>query len=128
MFLEQMHKENKELIAVFTQTGFTVDYEIVSKKNLSEENQKNQEAWYTKFLENKYKALWELGFSKQDDWMSQSISFLYFLSNKLIMKISRQPDIEFTREEAELSLNYDELDEIKSRIPFSIGIEFVNEE
>ena len=123
-----MHRENKELIAIFTQTGFTVDYEIVSKKNLSEENQKNQGEWYTRFLEDKYKALWELGFSKQDDWMSQSISFLNFLANKLIMKISRQPDIEFTREEADLSLDYDEFDEIKSKVPFSIGTEFINEE
>lgn len=126
--MEQSHKEKKELIVIFTQTGFTVDYEIVLKKNLSEENQKNQESWYTRFLEDKYKALWELGFSKQDDWMSQSISFLNFLANKLIMKISRQSDIEFTREEAELSLDYDEFDEIKKRIPFSIGIEFINEE
>lgn len=126
--MEQKRKENKELIAIFTQTGFTLDYEIVLKKNLSQENQKNQEAWYIRFLEDKYKALWELGFSKQDDWMSQSIGFLNFLANKLIMKISRQSDIEFTREEAELSLDYDEFDEIKSRIPFSIGIEFINEE
>lgn len=81
-----------------------------------------------KKTEEKYKAFCELGFSKQDDWMSQSIGFLNFLANKLIMKISRQPDIEFTREEADLSLDYDEFDEIKSRIPFSIGIEFINEE
>lgn len=31
----------KELIVIFTQKGFTVDYEIASKKKLSEENQKN---------------------------------------------------------------------------------------
>lgn len=118
----------KELIVIFTQTSFTVDYEIVSKRNLSEENQKNQELWYEKFLEDKYKSLWELGFSKQDDWMSQSISFLKFLANKLIMKISRQPDIEFTREEAQLYLDYEDFDEIKNKIPFSIGTEFINNE
>lgn len=123
-----MHKENKELIVIFTETEFAVDYEIVSKKNLSEENQKNQDVWYTRFLEDKYEALWELGFSKQDNWMSQSVSFLHFLANKLILKISRQSDIEFTREEAELSLDYDEFDEIKSRVPFSIGAEFINKE
>lgn len=93
---------NKELIAVFTQTDFTVDYEIVSGENLSEGNQKNQESWYARFSEDKYKALWELGFTNQDNWMSQSISFLNFLCYKLIMKISRQPDIEFTSEAAEI--------------------------
>lgn len=126
--MEQKSNENKELIAIFTQTGFIVDYEMVSNKNQWEESQRNQEDWYTKFSKDKYKALWELGFSNQDDWMSQSISFLKFLANKLIMKISRQSDIEYTREEAELSLDCDEFDEIKSRIPFSIGTEFINDE
>ncbi|URZ00286.1 DEAD/DEAH box helicase [Clostridium felsineum] len=125
--MEQKRKENKELIVIFTQTGFTVDYEILKKK-LSEEKQNNQKVWYEKFLDDKYEALWELGFSNQDDWMSQSVSFLYFLANKLILTISRQSDIEFTREEAELALDYDELVDIKSRVPFSIGSEFINEE
>ncbi|MHC6180999.1 DEAD/DEAH box helicase [Clostridium sp. JNZ X4-2] len=43
------------------------------------------------------------------------------------MKISRQSDIEFTREAAELSLGYEDLDEIKNRVPFAIGIEFIND-
>lgn len=126
--MEQSFKEKKELIVIFTQTGFTVDYEIAAKKNLSEVNQKNQESWYTKFLEDKYKALWDLGFTKQDDWMSQSVSFLYFLANKLIIKLSKQSDIEFTREDAELFLDYEELEEIKNRVPFAIGMEFINDE
>lgn len=44
------------------------------------------------------------------------------------MKISRQPDIEFTREAAEISLDDEETQEIKNRIPFSIGTEFINDE
>ena len=126
--MEKNFKEKKELIVIFTQTGFTVDYEIAAKKNLSEENQKNQEDWYTKFLEDKYKALWDLGFMRQDDWMSQTISFLYFIANKLIIKLSRQSDIDITREDAELSLDYEEVEEIKNRVPFAIGTEFINEE
>ncbi|AQS10286.1 RNA polymerase-associated protein RapA [Clostridium saccharobutylicum] len=126
--MEQSFKEKKELTVIFTQTGFAVDYEIAAKKKLSQENQKNQEDWYRKFLEDKYKALWDFGFTKQDDWMSQSISFLYFLANKLIMKLSKQSDIEFTREEAELFLDYDEFEEIKNRVPFAIGMEFINDE
>ncbi|MHC1682960.1 MAG: DEAD/DEAH box helicase [Clostridiaceae bacterium] len=126
--MEQRLKENKELIVIFTEEGFTVDYEAATKKKLSEENKKNQEIWYTRFSEDKYKALWDIGFINQNEWMSHSIGFLNFLSNKLIMKISRLPDIEFTREDAEFSLDYDDIEEIKRRIPFSIGIEFINEE
>lgn len=125
--MNQNHKENKELIVIFTQASFTVDYEVLHNQKLSDKNQKNQELWYEKFLEDKYKALWELGFSNQDDWMSPSISFLKFISNKLITKISRQSDIEFTREKAALNLDYDEFNDIRNRIPFSIGIEFIND-
>jgi non-specific serine/threonine protein kinase len=64
---------------------------------------------------------------RQDDWMSQSISFLYFVANKLITKLSKQSDIEITREEAELFLDYEEVEEIKNRVPFAIGMEFIND-
>ncbi len=123
--MEKVLKEKKELIVIFTKNGFTVDYETANKKNLSEEN---QEVWHEKFLKDKYKALWELGFTNSDDWMSHSIGFLNFLASKLIMKISRQSDIEITREAADLALDYEELYEIKNRIPFSIGMEFINDE
>lgn len=126
--MEQNFKEKKELIVIFTETGFTVDYEIADKKKLSEDNQKNQEYWYAKFIEDKYKALWDLGFSRQDDWMSQTVNFLYFIASKLIVKLSRQSDIEFTRENAELFLEFGEFEEIKNRVPFAIGMEFINEE
>ncbi|MBV7276554.1 DEAD/DEAH box helicase family protein [Clostridium sp. PL3] len=126
--MEQRSKEKKELIVIFTEKGFTVDYEIADKKKLSEDNQKNQEYWYTRFIEDKYKALWDLGFSRQDDWMSQTINFLYFIASKLIVKISRQSDIEFTREAAELFLESEELEELESRAPFAIGMEFINED
>ncbi|MBP2031867.1 non-specific serine/threonine protein kinase [Clostridium algifaecis] len=125
--MKERLNEKKELIVIFTRNGFTVDYEMAHKKNLSEENQKNQENWHTKFLKDKYKTLWELGFTNSDDWMSQSISFLNFLANKLIMKISRQSDIEITREASDVALDYEELEEIKNRIPFSIGMEFIDD-
>lgn len=125
--MKKIFKENKELIVIFTETGFTVDYEISDKKKLSEDNQKNQEYWYGKFIEDKYKALWDLGFSKKDDWMSQTISFLYFIASKLTTKLSRQSDIEFTREDVELNLEIEEFEEIKNRVPFAIGMEIVNE-
>lgn len=126
ILLNQSEKEKKELIIIFTQAGFTVDYEIAAKKKISEDYQKNQEEWYLKFIEDKYKALWDLGFTKQDEWMSQTISFLCFLSNKLIEKLSKQSDIEITREEAELFIEHEEIEEIKNRAPFAIGMEFIN--
>lgn len=126
--MEKIFIDKKELMVFFTKTGFTVDYDVTTKKTLSEQNQKAQEIWYTNFIENKYKALWDFGFIVKDEWMAPTISFLYFLSNKFIMKLSRQSDIEFTREEAELNLSKEEIEEIKERVPFAIGMEFIDEE
>ena len=126
--MEQIIKDKKELMVFFTQTGFTVDYELATKKVLSEENQKTQTIWYTHFLEDRYKALWDFGFTQKGDWMSSTISFLYFLSNKFILKLSRQSDIEFTREEADLTLLEEEIEDIKKIVPFAIGTEFIDDE
>ena len=60
--------------------------------------------------------------------MSPTISFIYFLSNQFILKLSRQSDIEFTREEADLNLSEEEFEEIKQRVPFAIGMEFIDDE
>ena len=126
--MEQIITHKKELMVFFTKTGFTVDYELSTKKVLSEENQKTQTSWYTSFLENRYKALWDFGFTQKGDWMSSTVSFLYLLSNKFILKISRQSDIEFTREEADLTLSEEEVEDIKKIVPFAIGTEFIDEE
>src|SRR5471030_31089 len=112
----------------FTKIGFTVDYELATKKVLSEENQKIQISWYTSFLENRYKALWDFGFTQKGDWMSSTVSFLYLVSNKFILKLSIQSDIEFTREEADLTLSEEEVEDINKIVPFAIGTEFIDEE
>ncbi len=126
--MEQIIRDKKELMVFFTQRGFIVDYEEAIKKTLSEENQKTQASWHTRFLENRYKALWDFGFIQKGEWMSSTLSFLYFLSNKFILKISRQSDIEFTREEADLTLSDDEYEDIKKIVPFAIGTEFIDDE
>ena len=126
--MEKSFTDKKELMVFFTQRGFTVDYELATKKVISEENKKIQANWYTRFVEDRYKALWDFGFTEKGEWMALSISFLYFLSNKFILKLSRQSDIEFTREDADLTLLEEETEEIKQRIPFAIGMEFIDDE
>ena len=126
--MKQIFTDQKELMVFFTKTGFTVDYELATKKVISEENQKIQGSWYTRFLDDRYKALWDFGFTQKGEWMSSTVSFLYLLSNKFILKLSRQSDIEFTREEADLTLSEEELEEIKQRVPFAIGMEFMDDE
>lgn len=126
--MEHIFTDKRELMVFFTLKGFTIDYELVTKRVISEENQKTQASWYTRFVEDRYKALWDFGFTQKGEWMSPTISFIYFLSNQFILKLSRQSDIEFTREEADLNLSEEEIEEIKQRVPFAIGMELIDDE
>ena len=108
--MEHIFTDKRELMVFFTLKGFTIDYELVTKRVISEENQKTQASWYTRFVEDRYKALWDFGFTQKGEWMSPTISFIYFLSNQFILKLSRQSDIEFTREEADLNLSEEEIE------------------
>ena len=123
-----MKSNLKELIVIFNENSFVLDYEQNSKLKLSEREYERQEEVYEKFRRNKYNALFNFGFSAKETWMTSSMEFLYFLSNKFITEISKKSDIEFTREETKLELSYDDINEIKERIPFAIGSEFINDE
>jgi non-specific serine/threonine protein kinase len=124
--LKQGIKDSKELIAIFNEKSFILDFQALDKSATSEEYIKAQEEWYERFLEDKYKALWDLGFESKKYWMSQSLSFLNYISEGLIAKLSKQSDIEFTRENADLNLSIEELEAISKKLPFSIGSEFIN--
>lgn len=118
----------KELMAVFNENSFILDYEENKKLKLKEGELEKQREIYENFKEDKYKALFNMGFSEKDYYMSPSLEFLYFLSSKFIDGISKKSDIEFTREETELQFSFEDIDEIKQRIPFAIGSEFINDE
>ncbi|WP_243156390.1 DEAD/DEAH box helicase [Clostridium sp. C8-1-8] len=124
--MKQGIKDSKELIAIFNEKSFILDFQALASPATSEEDIKIQEEWYERFLEDKYKALWDLGFESKKYWMSQSLSFLNYISEGLIAKLSKQSDIEFTRENADLNLSIEELEAISKKLPFSIGSEFIN--
>ena len=78
--MEKSISDKKELMVFFTKEGFTVDYEVSNKKVSSEENRVVQEGWHTRLVEDKYKAVWDFGFIVKDQWMSPTISFLYYIT------------------------------------------------
>ena len=48
------------------------------------------------FEENKYKAMFHLGFLEKASWFSPALEYLYHIADLLIKKLSRQSDIEFS--------------------------------
>lgn len=69
-----------------------------------------------------------MGFLTKEDWFSPAVLYLYQIADALIHQLSKQSDIEFTREEAVITLTEEEIREWKEAVPFVIGMEYVDEE
>ena len=99
---------------IFTKNGFHID-------------EVNDSAWAELFKENKYAALYELGFKNNLKGLTASAFYLYQLSQKFIEVLSHSPELEVAREETIIELSSDDLDYLMSMIPFAIGTEYINE-
>lgn len=121
-------KNQKELNAYFNQESFIV--EVLDDEEidiLEEAKEDNPDIWLERFKLDKYKTLFLLGFLIEKDWFSPSVKFLYHISEMLIDKLSKQPDIELTRDLVQINLSKDEISGIKERLPFANGMEYIDE-
>jgi len=116
-------KESQIFTANFKPKGFQIEY--TEEMDTKESDLKE---WLNRFRIDKYEALFHLGFSTKEKWFSPSILYLYQIADALIHKLSKQSDIEFTREETILTLTQEEIHKWKEDVPFVIGMEYVDEE
>jgi non-specific serine/threonine protein kinase len=116
-----------KLNVIYNAEGFSIDMEDVSKT--PKENVIYHEIldWKGRFDEDKYKALYFLGFQTKKDWFTPQLEYLYHISELLIKKISKQPDIEFSRDTVIVELSHDERLKLKDNVPFAIGMEHVDD-
>jgi non-specific serine/threonine protein kinase len=112
--------EAQQLNAFFLPKGFVID-------DLPDQPMDLLQTWSEAFDTDKYGALYHLGFLKNEAWFSPSVEYLHHIAEMLIKKLSQQPDIEFSRESAEVELLEDELNQLKEDLPFVIGREHVND-
>lgn len=113
-------QETKELNAYFLPGTFVID-EVVNQPI------ETLKPWIEAFEENKYSALFHLGFLKREDWFSPTVEYLHHIAELLIKKLSQQPEIEFSRDTVKVDLLEDELYHLKEEIPFAIGMEYVDD-
>ena len=109
------------LDAYFLRTGFVIDVPSIQP---TEELEK----WITAFADDKYGALFQLGFNKKETWFSPSIEYLHNLAQLLLKKLSQQPEIELDRNAIQVDLTDDELYKFKEELPFVVGMEYVDNE
>ncbi len=119
-------KTKEELITYFNEENFYVSYEAKDSKETSDASKDVYDKWYVRFKADKYKALFYFGFEEKPEALSPSMNYLYFISNLFIRKLTRQSDIELTRENADLTLSEEETGELLGAVPFVIGTEYIN--
>lgn len=117
-----------ELIASFTRDDFILDYEAVAKKGFTEDKRQFEQAWQAQFRANKDQTLFYFGFLSNLDFLSPTMTFLHQISAEFVQKIAEQPDLEFSRENADLTLTPDEIEEIRKITPFGNGMGHVTDD
>ncbi len=84
--------------------------------------------WYTKFREDRYQALYDLGFNEKPKFLDAAGSFLYLLSDTYQKNLLRQPDLELAREELRLDIGDELIELIRRSVPFAPGAENIDDE
>ncbi|MEL1133826.1 hypothetical protein AAC978_01470 [Desulfitobacterium sp. THU1] len=119
-------KKARELNAYFTPEGFVIEETPDDIDKLQIDQQYPLNEWIGQFEVNKYIALFHLGFLEKEKWFSPAIEYLYHIADLLIKKISKQSDLEFSRESVQVELIEEELDRLIEEVPFVVGAEYVD--
>jgi len=114
-------REQQQLYAYFTSSGFVIDEDLL-------ELQDSVKTWMMQFKEDKYSALFHLGFRERAKWFSPSLEYLHGIAELLIRRISQQADLEISRDAVWVDLQNDEVERLKGETPFVIGMEYVDED
>jgi non-specific serine/threonine protein kinase len=110
---------NYEIAAIFTRDGFILD-----SVPASDENYFYEQDLIDDFARDKFKALFEFGFTAKNALHSPSLSYLRYISGMFAESLSRDSDIEITRKSSPVS-EETKLDILRAA-PYAIGIEFVD--
>ncbi len=67
-----------------------------------------------------------LGFCNQSVPLSASLDYFRKLTGLYVKKLTQIPDIEVLRERVDIILTVDEIDDFLFRLPFMVGVEYIN--
>ena len=118
-------KQKAQVSAYFTPTGFQIEYDLEEKGRTGEKPVFAE--WISRFQKDRYEALYHLGFQAKESWFAAPLLFLYQISDAVIRKLTRQPDLEFTREETIVEPSSEEIQIWMESVPYAVGMEFVDE-
>lgn len=112
--------ETGELNFIFTPEGFRLD---TGEAELTGE----AASWEKEFADNKFLALYHLGFVEKPTGFNPAGGFLHQLADAFFRALTDMPDIELTRELACVRPDADLTARLLDSVPFSLGSEHVTE-
>ena len=115
-----MSETQQTIHFLFTEDSFCVDdrNEPLSEPALS---------WKKQFEEDRFAALYQLGFVENPAVLDGAGNFLYQLSDAFFRVLTGQPDLELTRENALVRPDGDLTERLLDCVPFTLGSEHVTE-
>lgn len=114
-------EKTEGLIFYFTENSFQVEG---GEDHLSE----SALSWKREFIENRFLALYHLGFVERPEEFDQAGGYLHQLADTFLHVLTGQPDLELTRENAVVVPDEDVIGRLLDCVPFSLGSEYVTEQ
>ena len=106
----------------FTSQGFTLDLQ----DNTEYDN--DIKKWIKRFSDNKYQAIYDIGFEEKPKWLDRTGTFLYKVTDTFQKLLTRQPDLELKRDKLSFVPDDEVYDDLLLSVPFTPGSEYVNED
>jgi non-specific serine/threonine protein kinase len=121
-------QQRYKLTAYYKPKGFIIDLVEINSVKMKEgvPYDDEPEEWKKQFDDNKYIALYRLGFITKKEWFSLELDYLYSIADKVLQKLSRQPDAELSRDMIEVVLSEEECTDLINKAPFAIGMEYID--
>ena len=114
---------NKEVIVILKPQGsFDVDWQETALQ-LGKEQNAYQEKLYQHFQGNADEALFNLGFSKNLEFMSESVRYLRLICATYVKKLSENAELEILREKTNIIIEEDEVKHLLQVSPYISGAE-----
>ena len=108
-----------KLDIVFLAGGFVTD---TAENELMED----AENWRKRFESDRYAAMYQLGFSERQDWFTPSMLFLFRVSETFLRCLTRLPELELVRENADIRPDADTVEMLLMGLPYAVGTEYVD--
>lgn len=83
--------------------------------------------WRSRFEKEPWQTLYDLGFLERPAWLDAAGGFLYRISECFREMLTRQPDLEVSRERTAVEPDAHILARLLDCVPFTLGAEYVNE-